>query len=85
MLALGQTYAAVGNHDTCPVNAFVPAGANTTNTTEWAYDVLSSDWESWIGTDAAAEADSNFGSYSVLDSATGLRLISVNTNFWYKV
>lgn len=44
-----------------------------------------SDWESWIGSSASTEADSNFGSYSVVDSATGLRLISVNTMFWYKV
>lgn len=26
----------------------------------------------------------NYGSYSVVDSTTGLRLISINTNFWYK-
>jgi sphingomyelin phosphodiesterase len=45
---------------------------------------MSSDWSNWIGATAAAEADSNFGSYSVL-TAEGLRIISVNTNFWYKV
>jgi sphingomyelin phosphodiesterase len=45
---------------------------------------MSSDWSSWIGATAAAEANTNFGSYSVLTSE-GLRIISVNTNFWYKV
>ena len=84
MKGLGQTYAVVGNHDSSPVNSFPPAAVDTTITTQWAYDVLASEWASWIGSIAAAEADSNYGSYSVLTSE-GLRMISVNTNFWYKV
>ena len=84
MKGLGQAYAVVGNHDSSPVNSFPPGAVDTTITTQWAYDVMSSDWSSWIGATAAAEADSNYGSYSVLTSQ-GLRIISVNTNFWYKV
>lgn len=84
MKGLGQAYAVVGNHDTSPVNSFPPAAVDTTISTQWAYDTMSSEWSSWIGATAAAEAESNFGSYSVLTSE-GLRLISVNTNFWYKV
>lgn len=84
MKGLGQTYPVVGNHDSCPVNSFPPAAVDTTITTQWAYDVLETEWTSWIGSTAAEEADSNFGSYSVLTSE-GLRMISVNTNFWYKV
>lgn len=84
MKGLGQAYAVVGNHDSCPVNSFPPAAVDTTISTQWAYDTMSSDWSSWIGATAAAEADTNFGSYSVLTSE-GLRIISVNTNFWYKV
>lgn len=83
MKGLGQAYAVVGNHDSSPVNSFPPAAVDTTITTQWAYDTLSSDWTSWIGATAAAQADTNFGSYSVLTSE-GLRIISVNTNFWYK-
>jgi len=45
---------------------------------------MSTDWSSWIGATAAGEVKNNFGSYSVLTSS-GLRMISVNTNFWYKV
>ena len=84
MKSLGQAYAVVGNHDSSPVNSFPPAAVDTTITTQWAYDTMSSDWSAWIGATTAAEADSNYGSYSVLTSE-GLRIISVNTNFWYKV
>lgn len=84
MSLLGQVYPVVGNHDSCPVNSFPPAAVDTTISTQWAYDTMSSDWESWIGSTAAGEVSSNYGSYSVKDSATGLRIISVNTNLWYK-
>ncbi|KUJ07393.1 calcineurin-like phosphoesterase [Mollisia scopiformis] len=83
MSSIGQTYAVVGNHDCSPVNSFPPAAVDTTITSQWAYDTMSSDWSTWIGATAAAEADDNYGSYSVL-TAGGLRIISVNTNFWYK-
>ena len=84
MKGVGQVYAVVGNHDTSPVNSFPPAAVDTTITSQWAYDVMTSEWTSWIGTVAATEANFNYGSYSAL-TADGLRIISVNTNFWYKV
>lgn len=83
MTALGETYAVVGNNDASPVNSFPPGAVDTTITTQWAYDELSSAWSSWIGSKTATQAENNYGSYSVLTS-TGLRMISVNTNFWYK-
>ena len=67
------------------MNSFPPAAVDTTTTTQWAYNNLSMDWESWIGSTAASEVASSFGQYSVLDNKTGLRIISMNTNFWYKV
>lgn len=84
MAGLGEAYAVVGNHDVAPVNSFPPAAVDTTITSGWAYDEMAADWTTWIGATAAAEAKDNYGSYSVLTS-TGLRMISVNTNFWYKV
>ncbi|RDW63867.1 sphingomyelin phosphodiesterase [Coleophoma crateriformis] len=84
MEALGTVYAVIGNHDVAPVNSYPPADVSTTISSQWAYDVMSSDWETWIGSTASTQADDNYGSYSVLDSATGLRIISVNTMFWYK-
>lgn len=46
---------------------------------------MSVDWEPFIGSAAAAQVENNYGSYSVLDNTTRLRIISVNTNLWYKV
>lgn len=83
MKDIGQVFAVVGNHDTSPVNSFPPAAVDTTISSQWAYDVMASEWTSWLGSTVAGDADSNYGSYSVL-TATGLRIISVNTNFWYK-
>ncbi|KFY05465.1 hypothetical protein V492_08517, partial [Pseudogymnoascus sp. VKM F-4246] len=83
MQTLGTTYAVTGNHDASPVNSFPPADVSTTISTQWAYDAMSAGWETWIGSAAAAEVSSNYGSYSVVDGS-GLRIISLNTNFWYK-
>lgn len=82
---IGQTYAVVGNHDSSPVNSFPPAGVDTTISTQWAYDALSSNIEGWVGGAAAAQASGNYGSYSVPAAGhPGLRVISLNTNFWYR-
>jgi len=83
MKNLGQAYGVVGNHDTSPVNSFPPAAVDTTESSQWAYDTLSTEWASWIGSNASSEVQTNFGSYSIL-TTSGLRIISVNTNFWYK-
>jgi hypothetical protein len=77
-------YSVVGNHDSCPVNSFPPPAVDTTITSQWVYNNISTDLQPWIGAAAAAEVKNNYGSYSVLDSS-GVRIISVNTNFWYKV
>lgn len=86
MATIGQTYAVIGNHDSCPVDSFPPAAVDTTYAaeTQILYDTLSGDIEGWIGSTAAAQVSSNYGSYSVVDSSTGVRIISMNTNFWYK-
>lgn len=81
---LERVYAVVGNHDTNPVNSWPPATIDTTITSQWAYDTLSSLWSTWIGTSAATQADQNPGFYSVLVPDTNLRIISFNTNMYYK-
>lgn len=83
MAGLGQVYAVTGNHDACPVNSFPPSAVDTTISTQWAYDTMSTDWKPWIGSTAAASVSSNYGSYSFIDPS-GLKIISINTNFWYK-
>lgn len=80
---LNLVYGVVGNHDTAPVNSFPPADIDTTISSQWAYDTLSSDWSQWLGSTAASTAD-DYGSYSVKYPSGNLRIISFNTNFYYK-
>lgn len=84
MSKLNLVYGVVGNHDAAPVNSFPPPNIDTTISSQYVYDTLAEDWTTWIGDAAAASSDSNEGSYSVLYPGGNLRIISVNTNFWYK-
>ncbi|CAK5281363.1 unnamed protein product [Mycena citricolor] len=85
MASIGETYAVIGNHDSAPVNSFPPPAVSTDYApeTQISYDDLSANIQQWIGSAAASQVSNNFGSYSTLTSS-GLRIISVNTNFWYK-
>lgn len=76
-------YAATGNHDAAPVNSFPPEAVDTTITSQWVYDTLSADWTQWIGSTAAGQAD-DYGAYSYKLSDHNLRIISINTNMYYK-
>ncbi|PYI31975.1 acid sphingomyelinase [Aspergillus indologenus CBS 114.80] len=80
---LNLVYGVTGNHDTAPVNSFPTSDIDTTISSQWAYDTLSADWSQWIGSTAASTAD-DYGSYSVKYSGGNLRIISFNTNFYYK-
>ncbi|THZ64346.1 sphingomyelin phosphodiesterase [Aureobasidium pullulans] len=84
MSTLGMpVYGVVGNHDAAPVNSFPPAAVDTTISSQWVYDTLSADWTSWIGSAAASNAD-KYGAYSVKNPNTNLRVVSFNTNLYYK-
>jgi sphingomyelin phosphodiesterase len=80
---LDLVYGVIGNHDVAPVNSFPPSDIDTTISSQWAYDTLSSDWTQWIGSTATNGAD-DYGSYSVKYPNGNLRIISFNTNFYYK-
>ncbi|KAF7715426.1 Sphingomyelin phosphodiesterase [Penicillium ucsense] len=80
---LNLVYGVIGNHDVAPVNSFPPSDIDTTISSQWSYDTLSSDWTQWIGSAAASTAD-QYGSYSVKYPKGNLRIISFNTNFYYK-
>ena len=82
MHGLDLVYAAIGNHDTAPINLFPPLGLNSSANPQWAYDDLASDWTSWIGAAAASEAD-KFGAYSVVYPGGKLRVISFNSILYY--
>jgi sphingomyelin phosphodiesterase len=80
---LNLVYGVVGNHDAAPVNSFPPADIDTTISSQWAYDTLASDWTQWIGSTAATTVQ-DYGAYSVKYPDGNLRIISFNTNLYYK-
>jgi len=84
MSGLKQVYGTLGNHEAAPVNAFPPLAATTSsNSQQWLYNAVSTDWTTWIGANATQE-EKNFGAYSTLFPGGNLRIISINTNFYYK-
>jgi sphingomyelin phosphodiesterase len=84
MSGLKQVYGTAGNHEAAPVNAIPPKAITTSsNSPQWLYNALSSDWATWIGATAAQEEES-FGAYSTKYPGGNLRVISLNTNFYYK-
>lgn len=83
-------YPTLGNHDSLPEayntqNALnVVPGNNATNALSWNYDLLSSMWQndSWITASEASYAATHYGAYAHT-TAQGLRIISINTDFYY--
>ncbi|GJF00288.1 sphingomyelin phosphodiesterase [Phanerochaete sordida] len=80
----GPIFPAIGNHDSVPVNSFPRNTTVTTIGSQFVFDTQSAGWAQFIGAAAAAEVDHNSGSYSVVVSGMNLRIISVNTQYWYK-
>ncbi|KAK5451412.1 hypothetical protein LTS15_008176 [Exophiala xenobiotica] len=90
---LGETpvYAALGNHDTLPVgfntqHSMNPDPTNSSsNIHQWNYDLVSSLWSehSWLNDSEADFARTHYGAYATT-TAQGLRVISLNSDFWYK-
>ncbi|KAJ7675218.1 sphingomyelin phosphodiesterase [Mycena rosella] len=70
--------------DTSPVNLFARSTSNTANNSQWVFDIQSAGWERWIKESAAAQVDHDSGSYAALVSGTNLRIIAVNTQYWYE-
>lgn len=77
-------YAAVGNHDSSPTNLF-PRNTTTKSNNQWVFDTMGAGWRPVIGPEAAEQAIHMSGSYSVVVPGTSLRIVSVNTVYWYKL
>ncbi|KZV71062.1 sphingomyelin phosphodiesterase [Peniophora sp. CONT] len=77
-------YPSIGNHDAVPVNSFPRNITNTTISSQWVFDTQSAGWEPLIGSTAAAEVDADSGCYAVVPEGTNLRIIAINTQYWYK-
>jgi sphingomyelin phosphodiesterase len=79
---LGMVYAAIGNHDTAPVNLFPPNGIQSKDSAQFAYNALAEDWYALTGIPSVKSAD-EFGSYSAIHPNSNLRIISYNSIFYY--
>lgn len=81
---LGLVYAALGNHDTAPLNLFPSTNTPRTYNPQWAYDALTTYWLSLTDNNKAISTAKEYGSYSALHKGTKLRIISYNSIFYYK-
>jgi sphingomyelin phosphodiesterase len=79
---LGLVYAALGNHDTAPVNLFPSDKIPSSHNPQWAYDALSTDWANLL--ESAPTTSTKHGSYSIIHPNSNLRIISYNSVFYYK-
>jgi len=87
-LGSGPMYAALGNHDTYPANLDIPHSGlpkEIEDEFSWNYEHLSALWEQeqWISSSEAEQARTHYAGYSVRRQ-DGLRIITLNTDFWYK-
>ncbi|CAI7634968.1 unnamed protein product [Penicillium crustosum] len=78
---IGTVYAAIGNHDTAPLNLF-PPDASSEADPQWTYDALAQDWYALTGVPSVKSAD-KFASYSAVHPNSNLRIISYNSIFYY--
>ncbi|KAF7318988.1 Sphingomyelin phosphodiesterase [Mycena chlorophos] len=78
-------FPAIGNHDAAPVNNF-PLGSDSAfqSSAQWVFDLEGKEWAHWTNTTAANEVTHFSGSYSTTVPGTNLRIISINTVYWYK-
>ncbi|KAI1335081.1 Metallo-dependent phosphatase-like protein [Xylariaceae sp. FL0016] len=82
-------YIALGNHDTSPQNLDAPHNIDKDGPLgeqiSWNYDHVASLWEhyGWIDNATATEAATHYAAYSVVHPL-GLRIITLNTDFWYR-
>ncbi|KAF7304142.1 Saposin B-type domain-containing protein [Mycena indigotica] len=76
-------FPSVGNHDTSPVNLFARSTSNTVNNSQWVFDIDGRDWARWIRPAAASQVTHHSGSYSALVPGTQLRILALNTQYWY--
>jgi hypothetical protein len=83
----GPVFAALGNHDTSPENTDAPytLPGDLGHQSSWNYEHVAGLWlhENWMKFGDAVEAATHYGGYSVKNHL-GLRVISFNTDFWYK-
>ncbi|UZJ52353.1 hypothetical protein CBS101457_001673 [Exobasidium rhododendri] len=86
-LGSGPVFSAVGNHDTAPSDSSSPhslpdAGPRNEFSYDWANLQRLFEAEGWFTHDEAEQVSRHYGGYSV-SPRKGLRIITINTDFWY--
>ncbi|KZV95484.1 sphingomyelin phosphodiesterase [Exidia glandulosa HHB12029] len=90
LLGTIPVFPAIGNHDSAPVNSFprdeaaLTAANNSASSSQWVFDTQAQGWQRWINTTAAQEVRHISGSYGAVVPGTKLRIISLNTQYYYK-
>ncbi|KAF8204403.1 Metallo-dependent phosphatase [Mycena galopus ATCC 62051] len=86
-LGSGPVYAVLGNHDSYNQAQDAPhsLGGALASQFSWNYDHLAALWqhEDWLPASAIALAKAHYSAYMV-KRQDGLRIISLNTDLWYK-
>lgn len=83
----GPVFAALGNHDSNPSAIDAPHSlpGSLGKQFSWNYDHVASLWQhnGWINASTAEQARLHYGAYSV-QNHYGLRIITLNTDFWLR-
>ncbi|KZT08514.1 sphingomyelin phosphodiesterase [Laetiporus sulphureus 93-53] len=77
-------FPALGNHESAPTNSFPRNTTEHEITAEWVFNAQRAGWSQWIGPNATEQIRHYSGSYSTVAPSMDLRIISVNTQYWYK-
>ncbi|CRG86965.1 sphingomyelin phosphodiesterase [Talaromyces islandicus] len=83
---VGTIYAAIGNHDTAPVNDLPTSQVSNTYSANWTYQALAANFTHLSGDSSIMSVAENYGSYSSIFSGshgTDLKVISYNSIFYY--
>ncbi|KAH7886007.1 Metallo-dependent phosphatase [Phlebopus sp. FC_14] len=87
MLGPGPVYASLGNHDSCLPDLAAPysLGGDLGKQFGWLYDHVTALWEhqGWLPAASVESSRAHYAAYMV-KRADGLRIISLNTNLWYR-
>lgn len=77
-------YPVLGNHDTYPFSQVAQDSSGYFNLFTWNSDLMSKIWEEygWLNSEGAQQVREHYGGFAVTTSR-GLRIITINSNFWY--
>lgn len=76
-----RVYGTAGNHEAHPANIFEPQSVG--NDTQWVYNSLARSWSRSVSNSSLQDAVA-WGAYSTKYPEGNLRIISLNTNMYYR-